>query len=169
MTLDIGKSIRKLVQDDDSAVSPVIGVILMVAITVILAAVIATFVLGLGEQVSDSAPQANFGFEFDSGDNPDSNGDSFQTGGTSGADGNLTVTHTGGNTIEASNLRLLGSSASDDPANWEDASGFGSGSEISAGDSVDLGVANNDTIRVTWESDQGGDSAVLSVWEGPEA
>jgi flagellin-like protein len=37
-----------LFADDDSAVSPVIGVILMVAITVILAAVIASFVLGLG-------------------------------------------------------------------------------------------------------------------------
>ncbi|TSD08581.1 type IV pilin, partial [Haloglomus irregulare] len=36
---------------DDEAVSPVIGVILMVAITVILAAVIGTFVLGLGDQV----------------------------------------------------------------------------------------------------------------------
>ena len=36
---------------DDRAVSPVIGVILMVAITVILAAVIGTFVLGLGEKV----------------------------------------------------------------------------------------------------------------------
>ena len=33
---------------DDSAVSPVIGVILMVAITVILAAVIGSFVLNLG-------------------------------------------------------------------------------------------------------------------------
>jgi flagellin-like protein len=36
---------------EDRAVSPVIGVILMVAITVILAAVIGTFVLGLGENV----------------------------------------------------------------------------------------------------------------------
>ena len=39
---------------DDSAVSPVIGVILMVAITVILAAVIGTFVLGLGDQVQET-------------------------------------------------------------------------------------------------------------------
>jgi flagellin-like protein len=37
--------------EEDRAVSPVIGVILMVAITVILAAVIGTFVLGLGENV----------------------------------------------------------------------------------------------------------------------
>ncbi|WP_134671686.1 type IV pilin [Halorussus marinus] len=40
---------------DDEAVSPVIGVILMVAITVILAAVIGTFVLGLGENVNQNA------------------------------------------------------------------------------------------------------------------
>ena len=45
---------------DDRAVSPVIGVILMVAITVILAAVIGTFVLGLGDQLNDTAPQASF-------------------------------------------------------------------------------------------------------------
>jgi len=40
---------------DDGAVSPVIGVILMVAITVILAAVIGTFVLGLGDNVNQNA------------------------------------------------------------------------------------------------------------------
>jgi flagellin-like protein len=43
---------------DDRAVSPVIGVILMVAITVILAAVIGTFVLGLGDSLGDSQPSA---------------------------------------------------------------------------------------------------------------
>lgn len=40
----------------DRAVSPVISVILMVAVTVILSAVIATFVLGIGEEVSDAGP-----------------------------------------------------------------------------------------------------------------
>lgn len=52
------KNIRCLLEED-GAVSPVIGVILMVAITVILAAVIGTFVLGLGGQVSQTAPQAS--------------------------------------------------------------------------------------------------------------
>lgn len=41
--------------DDEDGVSPVIGVILMVAITVILAAVIGTFVLGLGDNISSTA------------------------------------------------------------------------------------------------------------------
>jgi flagellin-like protein len=46
---------KTLFQNDDRAVSPVIGVILMVAITVILAAVIGTFVLGLGDSLGGSA------------------------------------------------------------------------------------------------------------------
>ncbi len=49
---------------DDRAVSPVIGVILMVAITVILAAVIGTFVLDLGDSV-DQNPQAAVSFSED--------------------------------------------------------------------------------------------------------
>ena len=46
---------KTLFQNDDRAVSPVIGVILMVAITVILASVIGTFVLGLGDSLGGSA------------------------------------------------------------------------------------------------------------------
>jgi flagellin-like protein len=46
----------------DRAVSPVIGVILMVAITVILAAVIGAFVLDIGNQ-SDTAPSSSFNAE----------------------------------------------------------------------------------------------------------
>src|SRR6056297_3476011 len=55
----------KALSEDDGAVSPVIGVILMVAITVILAAVIGTFVLGLGSGQSAN-PQAGVSFDKDS-------------------------------------------------------------------------------------------------------
>ena len=50
----------------DEAVSPVIGVILMVAITVILAAVIAAFVFGLGP--SETTPTAPFKGEINNDD-----------------------------------------------------------------------------------------------------
>jgi archaeal flagellin N-terminal-like domain len=70
----------KTLLTEDRAVSPVIGVILMVAITVILAAVIGTFVLGLGQNVQ-STPNASFDFD-------------FNTTNTS-----VNVTHTGGDTI----------------------------------------------------------------------
>ena len=49
---------------EERAVSPVIGVILMVAITVILAAVIGAFVLGIGGDQS-STPSANLNIEAD--------------------------------------------------------------------------------------------------------
>ena len=50
----------------DGAVSPVVGVILMVAVTVILAAVIGTFVLDLGNNVQEN-PQAGVSFDEDAG------------------------------------------------------------------------------------------------------
>jgi flagellin-like protein len=52
---------------DDDAVSPVIGVILMVAITVILAAVIGTYVVGLGGDVGET-PRAGVTIDYSSGD-----------------------------------------------------------------------------------------------------
>ncbi|TSD08582.1 type IV pilin, partial [Haloglomus irregulare] len=57
--------------------------------TVILAAVIGTFVLGLGDQVSDTSPQASFTFDYEE-DASSDDGDE------------LTITHDGGDTIEAS-------------------------------------------------------------------
>ncbi|RDZ66334.1 type IV pilin [Haloferax sp. Atlit-12N] len=90
--------IRQLLADD-GAVSPVIGVILMVAITVILAAVIGTFVLGLGEQTA-TAPQASFSFDFT---------DNDQTS-TDDADV-LSITHESGTAISSERLTFAVSGA----------------------------------------------------------
>ena len=72
---------------DDRAVSPVIGVILMVAITVILAAVIGTFVLGLGDSLGDNQPSAQLSVT--------ASGDE------------LVFDHNGGDRIETETLRIL--------------------------------------------------------------
>ena len=53
---DVMQRLKELFGGEDRAVSPVIGVILMVAITVILAAVIASFVLGLGDSAAEPSP-----------------------------------------------------------------------------------------------------------------
>ncbi|MBZ6495644.1 type IV pilin [Natrinema longum] len=63
--MDLKKYRSRLIGgDQERAVSPVIGVILMVAITVILAAVIAAFVLDLGGSVGQEA-QAGVTMEVD--------------------------------------------------------------------------------------------------------
>jgi flagellin-like protein len=82
---------------DNDAVSPVIGVILMVAITVILAAVIGTFVLGLGDQVSDSSPTASFTFETTT----------YSPSGGAADYNAVEITHDGGDQIDGSNLNVL--------------------------------------------------------------
>ncbi|MXR51904.1 type IV pilin [Halovenus sp. WSH3] len=154
--------IKQLLTDDD-AVSPVIGVILMVAITVILAAVIATFVLGLGEQVSDTAPNANFDFEYDN----------------SSGSRNVTITHTSGPAIETSTLSLGGPGVSSSIGfeNLND-SYNDLGEEISAGDSAkvvgrdtasltaDTQISRDERISIIWESE--GDSATLSNYNVPD-
>ncbi|MFC6973689.1 type IV pilin N-terminal domain-containing protein [Halomicroarcula sp. GCM10025709] len=156
--------------EDDDAVSPVIGVILMVAITVILAAVIASFVLGLGDQTQQTAPQASFAFDYEAGV------------GNSGY-GVLTVTHDGGDTIAANTLYIRGSGlATDGSTSGLSASDFdigsgtagdwstaGVGSEVSAGTSVDVAVESSYDVRIVFEGASGDTSATLGRSAGPDA
>jgi flagellin-like protein len=136
---------------EDRAVSPVIGVILMVAITVILAAVIGTFVLGLGDQVSDNAPQASFSFDFNI---PDT-GTAY-----------VNITHEGGETIDNSTLSVAAdSSLTFDSGNsqWDDGNG------VSAGDTaVFSGVSNGDTVRVVWTNPNGGSTNTIARATAPQ-
>jgi len=109
---------RKLLpfgDDGERGVSPVIGVILMVAITVILAAVIASFVLGLGDT---DDPQPNIVFEDDvTEDGLESNDEEYNvmeitvTSGDSDADASL---------VEIVNVDV-GDETSADETNWESA------------------------------------------------
>jgi flagellin-like protein len=129
---------------EDRAVSPVIGVILMVAITVILAAVIGTFVLGLGDQVSDNAPQASFSFEFN--------------------DTGVNVTHEGGETLERSTLDIDGESFGPTEPNFP-------GSSVSAGDTAqhNPGTLNSgETVRVVWTNPNGGSTNTIARSTAPQ-
>jgi len=97
----------KLFEPDESdrAVSPVIGVILMVAITVILAAVIGTFVLQIGQNTGSTAPSASLSFSDD--------GENYQqefeitSGGEVVNQSLVEINHQNGETLEASQLRFL--------------------------------------------------------------
>jgi len=103
----------KAVLNDDRGVSPVIGVILMVAITVILAAVIGTFVLGLGDSL-EQAPQAQLDAEASS--------------------GSVTISHNGGDAIAAGDIKVTVDPETDSPFT----SGFsvGTDDEFNVGESL---------------------------------
>ena len=88
---------------DERGVSPVIGVILMVAITVILAAVIASFVFGLGQKAPKSAPQAQLVVA-------DATNDTMSTD----PDTLFKITHNGGEDLVLSDLKIIVSFAIND-------------------------------------------------------
>ncbi|WP_049987605.1 type IV pilin [Halobellus rufus] len=138
----------KIIQlfNDEKAVSPVIGVILMVAITVILAAVIGAFVLNLGQGLQQTAPQASFGFDY--------------------TDTNVTITHESGDSIDAERLTTTGLAV--DPVNWDGHNGLTG--TVSAGTSAEFNNTQNwqgETVRVVWESADGSSSATLSRSTAP--
>lgn len=134
-------------EPDERAVSPVIGVILMVAITVILAAVIGAFVLGLGDQVGNTAPSASFDYDWNS------------------SNTNLTITHDGGDALDNSTITIT--------INGDEAAEQFSVDTITAGDQVEVNettggdaLGAGDTVRIIWESDSG-QSSTVGTYEVP--
>ncbi|WP_292373855.1 type IV pilin N-terminal domain-containing protein [Methanosarcina sp. UBA411] len=121
---------KKLLRKDDKAVSPVIGVILMVAITVILAAAIGSSVFSKG--TIQSAPQANINVK------PSSTG--------------VIIEHLGGDTFVIANTDLKmfdeeGGAVEYTTTDFTTASG-----KFAAGDVIPITVndtiANGDSINV---------------------
>jgi flagellin-like protein len=174
--------VRELLRDDD-AVSPVIGVILMVAITVILAAVIASFVLGLGGS-QQQTPQASFSWDFNN-----------KTG-SDVTEGVVEVSHDGGDSIKHSELYFRGSGFEDpydgnpglpsgvgsslsqtatiDSAGTAWAAGNASGSigdtsAVVGGDVINVGVSSDFEVSLVWEPSEGDTSATLAEQTGPDA
>jgi flagellin-like protein len=150
----------KSVFGDNRGVSPVIGVILMVAITVILAAVIGTFVLNLGGELQ-STPQAQIAVEDADDSSPvtDSN--------TKAA---IDINHRGGDAIPASDIEIqvtaangtqtttmwTGSGTNNDTIDDNGDAGF-EGSSLG-----DLSVGTTKTVYVT---SNGGDEYFNGEWE----
>lgn len=141
------RSIQLLERSDERGVSPVIGVILMVAITVILAAVLGSFALGLGDQIGASTPQAQIGAS------------------VSVANDEVTLEHNGGDPIRGDQTRLVvtvGPDSYEIPASTNDVL-LRTGGKAT--------IANNTTISVDWNNDDVFDasgSSAFSISEGDE-
>jgi flagellin-like protein len=142
--------LKQLFTDDD-AVSPVIGVILMVAITVILAAVIGAFVLGFGGG-GPSAPSVQWDGGYDN---------------LAGANDQIYFDHGGGDTVDnPATLTISGSGAS--TIEVYDGTGFtaiGSADNVSTGDYVTSNVSSpSGDYTLIWESPDGDSSQELATY-----
>ena len=168
----IANKFKQMLQDE-GAVSPVIGVILMVAVTVVLAAVIGAFVLGIGDKLGEPAPNAQIDFDYNS------------------DDGVLDVNHDGGDSITADNTGTLSLSidATQDinQVDWNtaDPPGYLAGSSfdeavvdgsIASGDNIvtigsdasgEANLVSGDTVDLQWASTGGDQSTTLGSFEAP--
>ena len=161
----ISRKFKQMLQDE-GAVSPVIGVILMVAVTVVLGAVIGAFVFGIGDKLGEPAPNAQLNFDYD-------------------ADGNsLDIVHDGGDSITPDNTGSLAVSGSNIASNGSDLTwapsgstasnnnnGYvlGSGVSLTSGDDI-VTVASVDsghTVDLQWVSNGGDQSTTLGEFEAP--
>lgn len=163
--------LRALLHDDD-AVSPILGVVLMVGITLLISAVVASFVLGIGSANTTETPAAEFDFEYD-------------------GSSELRITAEAGNEIELQELYIrttdedaIVGPAYEQNASWDElfgTSGFsavglpanpGGEEYVDASQGIVVEVDSSElpgtTFRVVWSSMEHDQSDTLTTWEGKE-
>jgi flagellin-like protein len=121
-------------QSDDRALSPVVGVALLIAIVVAIAAVSAGLILGLAEP-NDPAPAAAFDVE------------------SADAAGEMVIRHDGGDTIDGDRLRIEGVTDAD-------ADAF-AGRRVATGTTATV-APTDDEIELVWASDERDNSAIVA-------
>lgn len=141
-----------LLTDDTRAISPVIGVILMISLAVLIASMIGGFALGMGDNLQTNAPEATFTFDYNANA------------------GTISVTHDGGQPFSAENtqqviIKQTGSTTASQV--WIDST---TGTfPLTAGDqlSPSFTLTSGDEIRVIWVSADGRSTDTLDQYKIP--
>lgn len=144
---------------DDRAVTPVIGIVLIVALAVILASLVSIQAFGLFGVANGPGPTMDFAFDYNK---SAGSGDTDSWGNTTsfeGAQGLLEITYQGGENVEPERLTVLRGSdefAVSDPVNTE---------KLEVGETVKVWVADDTTVRVIWRDPGGEKTAAVAVWD----
>ncbi|WP_254841268.1 type IV pilin [Natronomonas marina] len=146
---------------DARAVSPVIGVILMVAVTVVLAGVAGVFVFETGVVDVSPAPQTQFTVDYDQ-------SATSTTGCTDGsfdsANGELKIKHNAGETIPVDELTIVGAAPSRKA--FHECSALSPDDDVTVEDAAYIETAPDDVVRLVWKDDDGETSDTLVTWNG---
>lgn len=158
---------------DERAVPPVVGVVLMVAITILLASTAAVFFFQFGSDTNANAVQQV----------------SIDANYEQGTSDVLELEHDIGEPLRVGDLTVVISDAkvsngTADDVNTrheaEDLSSYGSGSQLTAGNSIEIsssslpdGISGLDlseaTVKLVWDSDSSSQSTEIRTWTGPDA
>lgn len=137
---------------DERGATPVVGILLIVAIAIVLAAVVGQSIFGYDlVQAPEAAPAVSFDHQYEE---------------TNATYGQLTIRHESGTTLGNGSTSFAVSGGDGD----YDESASTIPETIESGNDVMLaGIAPDETVRLIWEHPETGDSYVLFTWTGPEA
>lgn len=157
-------------RDDDRGVSKVIGVVLMTAIVVALAATVAVMLTGFGNMLNEPAPQVAFNAEYheDVGDpeafHPDLDPDTSEI---------LEVTHNGGDRFDPARVEYVISRDGTElfRSTWEN-SVHGQDEMVATVDTLYPSSIGSETLRdvkiqFIWTTESKDAGQILYEWEGP--
>ncbi|WP_396613492.1 type IV pilin (plasmid) [Haloferax sp. S1W] len=141
---------------DDDAVSSVLGVVILIVISLTLAAIIGVFVFNSSDEISDEKPDASFEFEFE---------DDASTP-------RLTIRHDSGAPVPADQLTVTvdGTNVSLSPGyDYEQSfSGTVETGTTAVVTKESAGPAwDGEAVRVVWTSNAGSETAVLEETTAP--
>lgn len=130
------------------AVTPVIGIILIVAITVIIGGVVGSFAFDFGSDGNlQPAPTTEIDFDY------------------SAETEVVEVTHLGGDTFQQNNIRFAG--AANNGTNFSDSQFRSEKVQVTDTANVDVIANQGEVLKVIWQSNEGGSIHVVSEYEVP--
>lgn len=155
---------RSSLHDDDRAVTPVIGIILVVALAVILASLVTIHALGLFGVTDDAGPNVAVTFDYQ----PSASTGIEDSWTTTNSDGkydgllNFTYQHGDQKPVERFSVRVTSRT---DQLQFSNSRELGSKEFYSAGDTLSIWVNETDTVRIIWDSPEGDKSTAVAVWD----
>lgn len=151
-------------QRDNAAVTPLVGVVLMLAVTVTVVAIAVPLVFTQTDAVTDDEPSVDLGFSYTEAVASDEADIFGVTAGDAGidADGQLTVIFESGDAIPAGRLTISGTESSGNLV--ADADRFGTGDELTPAAEITVWAARGETVQVRWTAEDGEESALLGTF-----
>ena len=149
---------------DESAVSPVIGVLILVGVVVITASIAAAFVFGLQLFGFQTAPQAQFTFDHNESVDTSTFAGCDDSDGT--IDGQLRIKHKGGDSLPAENVTIRGASTANRAPKFHECSALSSDDNVTVEDAAHVEAEADDTIRVVWTGDPDKGNLTIARWGG---
>jgi flagellin-like protein len=150
---------RRCKLNDGRAVSQVIGVILLIAIVVILAAIVASLALGFDEKLQEPTPTGTFDYEYISSGDGNTNDRPY-----------VNISHDGGDVIDGEQIVIRDESGNS--ITWKDV--WTGGPEVKPGEFVHIDgfgsdsvldpiCEEGDTYKLIFEREDGGNS-IVTEW-----